>query len=308
MLSRAARSADELEYLAASSYLPVDARVRPGFYSQLSSHAVGADVTLIDTRSARLEATRASTRDSSTRDDMLMFCMHMEGSGTVVQHDRDAQLAPGAGVLYEARDWWRLAIPGEIRCLTLQFSRERLALSGPEITAASARAVDARSPAMRLFTGYVAELRDLNDSLSAEQRGDAAHGALELITMVLRGLDGAVPTGSGSDPVLLRAIRAYVRDHIGDTGLDVAALAQRHHVSVRRLHTLFEGTGTAPGAFLRAERLRAARVMLADPRHDFRSVAEVSRLAGFAELRTFERLFRRAHGLPPGQWRRGRHD
>lgn len=293
----------ELETLAAGGHPPA---AGPGPLSKLSVRTVGASVSLIEARSARLRAAGSGPFDGSGRDDVLMLCMHLAGSGTVTQHGRDARLAPGDGVLYEARGPWQLVFPGEIHSLTLQFYREQLPLPDRDITASCARPADAVSPAVRLLAGYVTGLRDLAEALPAQQRDDAARGALDLVTMVARGLGGSVPPGSGSDAVLLRAIRAYARDNAGDASLDVTALARRHHVSVRRLYLLFEASGTTPGAFLRAERLRAAQAMLSDSRQDFRTVVDVARRAGFAELRTFERAFRQVHGVSPGRWRRER--
>ena len=59
----------------------------------------------------------------------------------------------------------------------------------------------------------------------------------------------------------------HVRDHLADPELRVEELARRHYVSVRRAYTLFELIGTTPGAYLRQERLLAARAMLSDPRY-----------------------------------------
>ncbi len=83
----------------------------------------------------------------------------------------------------------------------------------------------------------------------------------------------------------------------------MAELALRHHISVRQVHTIFAKAGSTPADFIRAERLIAARRLLADPAQPSRTVAAIAASVGFAELRTFERAFRREHGLTPTQWR-----
>jgi transcriptional regulator GlxA family with amidase domain len=98
-------------------------------------------------------------------------------------------------------------------------------------------------------------------------------------------------------------MRTHVREHLADPHLRVEELARRHHVSVRQLYTLFERVGTTPGAYLREQRLLAARAMLADPRYAQFGTSDVAAAVGFADCRTFERAFRRQYGTTPGGWR-----
>jgi AraC-like DNA-binding protein len=77
--------------------------------------------------------------------------------------------------------------------------------------------------------------------------------------MALRDVTPSVPGGDGPEEVLLDMMRTHVRDHLADPALRVEELARRHHVSVRRVYTLFERIETTPGAYLREQRLRRRR-------------------------------------------------
>jgi transcriptional regulator GlxA family with amidase domain len=75
-------------------------------------------------------------------------------------------------------------------------------------------------------------------------------------------------------------------------------------VSVRHAYTLFARIGTTPGAFLREQRLLAARAMLSDLRYSRLGMSSIAAAVGFLDLRTFERAFGRQYGMTPAGWRR----
>lgn len=238
------------------------------------------------------------------RDDLMLFCLHLTGSGQLLQHGRVAELSPGAGVLYEAGSAWDLNVSTGVHTLLLQFPRDALALRSAEITDGLARRLDPRSPAMRLLSGYIGQLFHLADDLSDEQRHDAGLAGIELLTMALRGANPTVPDERNAGEVLLGLMRRHIREHLADPRLTVAELARRHHVSVRHTHALFSRIGVTPAAYLREQRLLAARAMLSDPKHDARPVAEIGAAVGLDRLRTFERAFQRQFGTTPARWRR----
>jgi AraC-like DNA-binding protein len=237
------------------------------------------------------------------RDDLLLFCVHVAGSGRLLQHGRVAELDAGVGVLYEARSAWDLNVATDVHSLLLQFPRDLLPLRSAEITDGLARSMDARSPAVQLLSGYIGQLFQLADGLSCEQRNDAGLAGIELLMMALRGATATVPADHSAGEVLLGLMRAHVRDHLADRHLTVAELARRHHVSVRHTHVLFSRIGVTPGAYIREQRLLAARVMLSDSKHDMRPVSDIGAAVGLGELRTFERAFQRQFDTTPARWR-----
>jgi transcriptional regulator GlxA family with amidase domain len=122
--------------------------------------------------------------------------------------------------------------------------------------------------------------------------------------MALRDVTPSVPTGTGSDEVLLEMMRMHVRKYLADPQLRVAELARRHYVSVRHAYILFERIGTTPGAYPREQRLLAAQAMLSDPKHHWLSVSDIAAAVGFLNIRTLERASQRQYGTTPGDWRR----
>ncbi|GAA3054805.1 hypothetical protein GCM10010464_19390 [Pseudonocardia yunnanensis] len=108
------------------------------------------------------------------------------------------------------------------------------------------RSMDLASPAMQMPAAYLGRLFEIADSLTAPQRMDAGHAAIDLLVMALRDVVPSVPGCDGSAEVLLEMMRRHVREHLADPHLQVEELARRHHVSVSHVYALFERIGTTP--------------------------------------------------------------
>ncbi|MFF0432876.1 helix-turn-helix domain-containing protein [Streptomyces sp. NPDC004327] len=104
--------------------------------------------------------------------------------------------------------------------------------------------------------------------------------------------------------VLMARIRAFVQNNLPDPGLDPAAVAAHHHISVRLLHALFRDEPETIGATIRRLRLERSRADLADPRLGHSRVGEIATRWGFRHPADFSRAFRRAYGMPPSDYRR----
>ncbi|GAA1183520.1 helix-turn-helix domain-containing protein [Pseudonocardia alaniniphila] len=298
-------SGEELEHLAREFFLPVIVKAGSDFRGQVAIQGLGKTLTLSRSHSGHMSTIRTNRMAAeASADDLMVFCIYMDGRGGVRQHDRFVELAAGAGVLTEARSGYERTSSTEIQRMSLCFSRELLPLRATEITDACARSMDPAAPAMQVLSGYLGRLFEVADELTAGQRQHAGRAAIELLAMVLRDVTPAVPDGDGPTEVLLEMMRTHVREHLADPYLRVEELARRHHVSVRRMYSLFERIGTTPGAYLREQRLLAAQAMLSDPRYARLGTSSIAAAVGIHDRSTFERAFRRQYGTTPAGWRR----
>jgi len=301
-------SGEELEDVARERFMPVIARTNPDFRGRVALQELGEAITLARSHwegpMSAVSTDRMAMRAST--DNLMLFCAYMAGRGRVRQHDRFVELAAGTGVLTETRSPYERVSSTEAQSLTLRFSRELLPLGTAEITEGCARSIDPAAPAMQMLSGYLGRLFEVAGSLTAPQRLDAGHAAIDLLAMALRHVTPSAPGGDGPEEVLLDMMRRHVREHLADPHLRVEELARRHHVSVRHAYTLFDRIGTTPGAYLREQRLLAAQTMLSDPRYARLGMPDIAAAVGFLRLRTFELAFRRQYGMTPGCWRRER--
>lgn len=298
-------SPEQLLAVASEAFGPMMfAGSRPRFQrGWMAQHDLGDGLSLVDARADPSGASPAVHLQSTADADVLRFGVHVVGRARVVQHGRVADVVPASGVLYEARAGFELDFPTHMRSVTLSFPSALLPVRSSVITEHCARSLLPDWSSMRLLYGYLGQLSSVVDGLAANQRHDVGRVALELIAMTLRDQPIRIPESEGAADVVLGVMRRHVRDHLADTRLTVEELARRHHVSLRQTHALFATMDTTPGKYLREQRLQVARSMLADPGHDARTVSSVAASVGFANVRTFERAFRREYGMSPGQWR-----
>jgi AraC-like DNA-binding protein len=109
--------------------------------------------------------------------------------------------------------------------------------------------------------------------------------------------------GAARRAVLLRQIDAYIGDHLTDPALAPATIAAAHFISKRYLFALFSEQGTTVAAHIRALRLERCRTDLADPSLVDHAVGLIGTRWGFSSAAHFSRVFRHAHGVPPGEYR-----
>lgn len=295
-------SGGELDQLAADCFIPSLVRAETGcsvrFTGQELSDLVG--LMRLSTRGGSFRCVRtARLAAQSTGDELMGISVGISGHSRVRQDGRPVALTLGDVVLYRARSVWELATEGNSETQLIKFSPDLLP-PGVRDIGESVQGLQARSAATNLLARYLDQLDRSAADLTAVQRADAGQAAIDLVVMAFRGPDAAAP--DGSELVLLDMVKEYVRAHVSEP-LAVEQLARLHHISVRQLYRLFECLDTTPGAYIRRQRLLAARNILVDPRYVGFSIGRVAAMTGFTHVRTFNRAFHHEFGMTPGGWR-----
>lgn len=229
------------------------------------------------------------------------------GTARVAQDRREAALGPGDFAVYETDRPFHWGLRGD-RHLG---DWELLVLTWPRATVALDAGVSQQLTArpLRGDTGLGAIVgRMLCDLVAAPPELSAAGGVrladeiAELVTTVAgEHVHPSAPARATDD--LLRRIDAHIVEHLADPDLGPATIAAAHFVSTRHLHRLFAHRGSTVAREIQRLRLERCRRELLDPRGAARSITDVSRQWGFADLATFSRAFRGAYGLSPSAWR-----
>lgn len=103
-----------------------------------------------------------------------------------------------------------------------------------------------------------------------------------------------------SEPLIQNAI-AWMKKHLAQP-VAIDDLADAMHTSYRTLNRRFtDVTGMAPLAYLQALKIERAKELLEISSSDFETITEKM---GYGDASSFRRLFKRATGLSPAQYRR----
>ena len=104
-------------------------------------------------------------------------------------------------------------------------------------------------------------------------------------------------------PQALREIKRYIDAHLDDAGLTPERIAAAHHISRRRLYTLFEAESSGVREWIRERRLERCRRDLRDAALLHATVTTIAMRWGFVDASHFSHCFREAYGMPPRDYR-----
>jgi AraC-like DNA-binding protein len=237
--------------------------------------------------------------------ELYRVVLAMSGNPRLEQDGRAAQLRPGEFAIYDFARPYELAYDSAVQLAVFGFPRDLLAL--PPDSAGQVTAVPIAADGTGALASHV--LRRVALDLETYRPASAAR----LCTVMMDLLTTAVAERADQTASLqielrertfLVRIHAFIEQHLGEADLSPGVVAAAHHVSVRYLHRLFEGQETTVAAWIRRRRLERCRRDLADPALGAVPVSTVAARWGLPDPAHFSRVFRRAYGLPPAEYRR----
>lgn len=278
--------------LLAEPSRPVDA-----FGCRLRSSEVGL------LQISEVEATpHVVRRDACDDPGYLKLGVQLAGSAILRQDGRSTTLVAGDFALYDTARPYELEFHDDYTMVVLMFRRSLLRLPAAELETRTART-------LRSVGGAGALLGPLLDGVARECRDDAPAGGGHVCDAVLSLLAATLAAPAAYEPrsgdrlaTLRESAKAYIEHHLSDPGLDVARVAQAHHVSPRYLQKAFANELESVAGHIRVRRLERCGADLADPA-ELRSAAAVGAHWGFCDPGHFSRAFRAHFGVPPGEYR-----
>jgi AraC-like DNA-binding protein len=239
--------------------------------------------------------------------ELYRVVLAISGNPRLEQDGRAAQLRPGEFAIYDFARPYELAYDSAVQLAVFGFPRDLLALPPGSADTVTAVPIAADQGAGALASPV---LRRVVLDLETYRPASAAR----LSTVMMDLVTTAVAERSGHaeslqiesrERTLLLRIHAFIEQNLGETDLSPGIVAAAQHVSVRHLHRLFEAQDTTVAAWIRQRRLERCRRDLADPALIAVPVSAVAARWGMPDPAHFSRLFRRAYGLPPAEYRRG---
>lgn len=204
----------------------------------------------------------------------------------------------------------RINLLGRCSCTAIRIRRDSLTAAVRRLEDRGIRRIAANSEPLRLLNGYIKHLRGQGPTADPALAHQVGHHLVDLVALALgpaeethaRAMHGATRTAR------LAAIRADVLANLSDVHLSAITMGRRHGVTDRYIHLLFEETGQTFSRFVEEERLKHALALLTHPVHAAKRISDIAAEAGFSELSSFDRAFRRRFGDTPSGVRRSQAD
>jgi AraC-like DNA-binding protein len=139
-----------------------------------------------------------------------------------------------------------------------------------------------------------------SDSRSAEGIGNTF---IELLVLAIESQGRAENSLLSSvQRAHLGRVERFVKQNIGNPNLSLEMIAGACNISVRYLHTLFQGSGTSIAHWIRDMRLEACRAQLSETNRR-ESISEIAYRWGFSDQAQFSRHFKTRYGMTPRELR-----
>ena len=163
-----------------------------------------------------------------------------------------------------------------------------------------------QNPAHMVFHDDTGRIRELIRQMQAEdEKREAGYTALircyliEILLLTMRSLDDAPAAATGQD--ISAFLTAYVAEHYMEP-LTLQALAARLNYSLPYVSKRFkEDTGISFVHYLQNYRVMQGCRLLSSSR---RTLAEISEMVGYSDVKFFSSLVKRMTGLSPADFRR----
>ncbi|MFE8887030.1 helix-turn-helix domain-containing protein [Pseudarthrobacter enclensis] len=300
-----AASFNHWKHLVAESFVPLAAQTSDvdGFRGRLRSRVVDR-MSIVEVTATSHEVHRTPALIARAQERYFKLNLQLEGTGLLIQDNREAVLRPGDLAIYDTNRPYTLAFEEQTRIMVVMFPCDALALPTDYVGQLAAVRMAGDAGLSGIVGQFIRQLAGNLDVLNGPSGSRLATNALDLVSTMLHAEMDISPDRMKPQALLAVSVREYIEANLSDPGLSPASIAAAHFISTRHLHNLFHESGTTVAGFIRSQRLDGARRDLRDPLHAGLPVGAVAARWGFLDAAHFSRTFRDAFGVPPSDWRR----
>jgi AraC family transcriptional activator of tynA and feaB len=217
--------------------------------------------------------------------------LQVHGSSVMRQAGRTAVLAPGDLAVVYTDEPFEFEFGADFTQLSL-FVPGQLLDVRPRTATRVATAAGAGAAARHAMT-----------ALAGSALAPSSAARLATLTGGLLAVALSTMDPPAKDSRTYRAAVADIEEHLADDDLSPAVTAHRLGISTRTLHGLFAGQEHSYAGTVRRLRLEFAMRTLRDPARAHLRIIDIAAEAGFGDIASFHRAFRRAFGRTPASVR-----
>jgi AraC-like DNA-binding protein len=306
LTSSGAVTFDHWKHLVAESFVPLAARTADvdGFRGQMRARVLDR-MSVVEVTATSHEVHRTPALIAQASERYFKLNLQLEGTGLLIQDNREALLQPGDLAIYDTNRPYTLAFEEEARMMVVMFPCDALSLPTDYVGQLAAVRMAGNTGLSGIVGQFIRQLSENLEVLSGPSGSRLATNALDLVSTMLHAEMDIAPDRMKPQALLAVSVREYIEANLSDPLLSPASIAAAHFISTRHLHNVFHESGTTVASWIRSQRLDGARRELRDPLHAGQSVGAVAARWGFLDAAHFSRIFRDAFGVSPSDWRRG---
>jgi AraC-like DNA-binding protein len=228
-------------------------------------------------------------RDASDGENLAVKVM-TRGRTRIEQGRGDAELGPADLVLLDPTRPLRFESTAAAH-VTILVPRRELRIRPAQIDRIVGVRIDGRRGPGALASALA---RESARSATGFRPAEALRSAAAVVELLAVALEARlVDDQPAPDERLRDRITGYIEARLADPGLSPPGIAAAHHISVRRLHKLFEDQPLTVAALIRRRRLERCRAELIG---SGRTVTAVAARWGFSDPTHFSKLFKATYG------------
>jgi AraC-like DNA-binding protein len=301
-----ATSFDHWRHLVAESFVPLHAQTgdADAFRGRMRARSLDR-LSIVEVSATSHEVHRTPALIAQSHQRYFKLSLQLQGTGLLVQDNREAVLRPGDLAIYDTNRPYTLAFEERARMMVVMFPYDSLSLPPECVGQLSAVRMAAGGGLTGIVGPFIAQLAENLEVLNGPSGSRLATNALDLVSTMLHSELDMAPDRMKPQALLAASVREYIEANLADPLLSPASIAAAHFISTRHLHNVFHESGTTVASWIRSQRLEGARGELRDPLHSGKSVGAVAARWGFLDAAHFSRTFRDAFGESPSDWRRG---
>jgi AraC-like DNA-binding protein len=305
LTSSIALTFDHWKHLVAESFVPLAARTADveGFRGRMRSRVLDR-MSVVEVTATSHEVHRTPALIAQASERYFKLNLQLEGTGLLIQDNREALLQPGDLAIYDTNRPYTLAFEEEARMMVVMFPCDALSLPTDYVGQLAAVRMAGSTGLSGIVGQFIRQLSENLDVLSGPSGSRLATNALDLVATMLHAEMDIAPDRMRPQALLAVSVREYIEANLSDPLLSPASIAAAHFISTRHLHNVFHESGTTVASWIRTQRLEGARRELRDPLHAGQSVGAVAARWGFLDAAHFSRIFRDAFEVSPSDWRR----
>lgn len=305
VVSSAVSSFDQWKHLVAESFVPLAVRTADadGFHGQMRRRVLDR-MSIVEVTAASHEVHRTPALIAQAKERYFKLNLQLEGTGLLIQGNREAILQPGDLAIYDTNRPYTLAFEERARMMVVMFPCDALALPANYIEQLAAVRMAGSTGLSGIVGQFIGQLSANLEVLNGPSGSRLAINALDLVSTMLHAEMDIAPDRMKPQALLAVSVREYIEANLSDPLLSPASIASAHFISTRHLHNVFHESGSTVANWIRSQRLEGAARELRDPLLAGESVSAVAARWGFIDAAHFSRSFREAFGISPTGWRR----